>query len=576
MKIKSFWMLAVAGLMLSVTCNIKDYEEFPTDSTLSLPDNVITAVATGGNYSIDVTSNGTWAASVSAGIDWCALDNASGTGNGAIKVAVDENIALAPRNTTVTIAIKGSVIKQVAVKQASADTLLRIEPADLELTSVAGTYSAEVISNCPWTVAVNAEASAWCSVMPASGDGRVPISLVVTPNSGTQRAATVTVATVSGTLTAQLAVRQNMDAIGVSPTSITALVGANTYPVSVMTLEPATTWTAAVTPASATWCTLTPASGTGNGTMTVNVAENTSGASRAATVTVTSGETVKTVVVTQNEPLLTLDRTTISAMSPAASYTVNVTSDVNWTASVTPATATWCTVAPASGTNNGSFTVGLTRNATGAPRAATVTVTGNGLSRTIAVSQLEEGLGVMINGITWATRNLDVAGAFVATPGDKGKLYQWNNLTPHEYGSTSGWSTSIPTTDWQAANDPCPAGWRLPTTQEFNSSLTSGPSRWVVSSADNWNVAGMWVGPDAATATAASPGQAIFLPVTGYATVAFFGGTATSQNGDTHGYYWASNQVSLQNGWYLEFSTANPSVKEQTKRNGSAVRCVSQ
>jgi uncharacterized protein (TIGR02145 family) len=582
MKRKLFWMLAVAGLTLSAACNIKDYEEPTSDSTLSIPGNVINAVATGGDYAIDVTSNGTWAASVSAGADWCTLDNASGTGNGSIRVAVGENIALAPRNTTVTIAIKGAVIKQVAIKQASADTLLRVEPADLgAVNSMAGTYSAEVISNCPWTAAVNTEASAWCSVTPASGDGREPVSVMVTPNPGAQRAATITFATVSGGLTAQLVITQNMDAFGVDPTSITALVAAQTYPVSVTTLNPSTTWTADLAPATAvSWCSIAPAAGTGNGTINVNVVENTSGASRAATLTVTSEGASKTVVITQNEPTLLLSRTSLSVMSTAADYPINITANVSWTASVSPG-AGWCTVTPASGTGNGTLTVRVTENAAAA-RSATVTVTGNGLSRTLPVTQLEAGLGVSINGITWASKNVGAADAFVDNPGESGKLYQWDNNTAHDYGVGTGWATSASgATVWSAGSDPCPDGWRVPTKAEFDNSLLSSPKRWVAASSDNWNKAGMWIGPNAASATAVNPGQAIFLPVTGYATPPALFGNFTFAGQDTHGRYWLAEQSALSTASYFEWysgaeSDASYATGSVVKRAGNAIRCVSE
>jgi len=34
--------------------------------------------------------------------------------------------------------------------------------------------------------------------------------------------------------------------------------------------------------------------------------------------------------------------------------------------------------------------------------------------------------GVVINGVKWATRNVDKPGTFVANPEDFGMLYQWN------------------------------------------------------------------------------------------------------------------------------------------------------
>jgi mannan endo-1,4-beta-mannosidase len=80
---------------------------------------------------------------------------------------------------------------------------------------------------------------------------------------------------------------------------------------------------------------------------------------------------------------LTVAPATLSLASAASSAAVQVTSNVSW--SVTD-NATWISVAPASGTNNGSFTVSATAN-TGAARSGTVTVTGGGISRSIALTQ---------------------------------------------------------------------------------------------------------------------------------------------------------------------------------------------
>jgi uncharacterized protein (TIGR02145 family) len=57
-------------------------------------------------------------------------------------------------------------------------------------------------------------------------------------------------------------------------------------------------WVAGV-PSAATWCLLSDATGTGDGQFTVSVAENALFEERAATVTITSGELSKTVVVAQ-------------------------------------------------------------------------------------------------------------------------------------------------------------------------------------------------------------------------------------------------------------------------------------
>jgi len=62
--------------------------------------------------------------------------------------------------------------------------------------------------------------------------------------------------------------------------------------------------------------------------------------------------------------------------------------------------------------------------------------------------------GVIINGVKWATRNVDTHGIFAATPQDKGMLYNWTT-----------------------ANNVCPSGWRLPTREELNR-LANAENEW--------------------------------------------------------------------------------------------------
>ncbi len=86
--------------------------------------------------------------------------------------------------------------------------------------------------------------------------------------------------------------------------------------------------------------------------------------------------------------------------------------------------------------------------------------------------------GVVINGVTWATCNVDKPGTFVAKPENSGMLYQWNRnkawsaTTPAEGVAIKDWDiTTTEGTEWAKENDPSPVGWRIPTSEEMNSLL---------------------------------------------------------------------------------------------------------
>lgn len=101
----------------------------------------------------------------------------------------------------------------------------------------------------------------------------------------------------------------------------------------------------------------------------------------------------------------------------------------------------------------------------------TITILFNSCRKAVAVKQdsLTFDEGVMINGVKWATRNVDALGIFVTKPEDPGMFYQWNRKKAWSaIGKISGWDSSNPTGDsWAKANDPSPAGWRVPTAGEI-------------------------------------------------------------------------------------------------------------
>ncbi len=163
--------------------------------------------------------------------------------------------------------------------------------------------------------------------------------------------------------------------------------------------------------------------------------------------------------------------------------------------------------------------------------------------------------GVLINDVCWAEYNLDEPGRF-ANPGKPyGMLYQWNRkkgwpaITPD---SVSGWNSSLdPGGTWEPANDPCPAGWRMPSVEEIR--LLTDKAKVTYTEQ---------VGQDGALGsryTDIVTGNMLFLPITGY----------RDAQGIRHNvlwiHYWSSTDY-----WSLDRN----SIVQAPYAYGYSVRCV--
>ena len=169
---------------------------------------------------------------------------------------------------------------------------------------------------------------------------------------------------------------------------------------------------------------------------------------------------------------------------------------------------------------------------------------------------------VMINGVCWATSNVDMPGTFAEKPEDAGMFYQW--------GSNVGWSSTDPLTAsdgintwrdlsetvWLPEKNPCPAGWRVPTDIELGSltNTTYVTSGWTTEN-----------GIDGYCFTDIATGNSIFLPAAGHR----WGSNGTL---GADGNYWSSNYP-----YFLYFSSSMMVLGSSTsKKDGNCIRCVSE
>ncbi|MCL2041218.1 MAG: fibrobacter succinogenes major paralogous domain-containing protein [Bacteroidales bacterium] len=221
---------------------------------------------------------------------------------------------------------------------------------------------------------------------------------------------------------------------------------------------------------------------------------------------------------------------------------------------------------------------------------------------------------VMINGVCWATRNLDVGGGFVASPQEYGAYFQWGRKSDgHEDLDSPCWPLSPPCGDnadgavsvldgdgqvpcpgapcgyfirqatspydwrtpqdpalWNAGtenapektvNDPCPCGWRVPTHAEFQSLANTA---YV---AHDWDYTlGGYHFIDNAT------GNTIFLPVAGVRS--HYNGNLSSAG--TSGYYWSSSVTGTSASFlYISYGAVYP-TNSSGRTSGFSIRCVAE
>ncbi|MDR2836950.1 MAG: fibrobacter succinogenes major paralogous domain-containing protein [Bacteroidales bacterium] len=174
--------------------------------------------------------------------------------------------------------------------------------------------------------------------------------------------------------------------------------------------------------------------------------------------------------------------------------------------------------------------------------------------------------GVAINGVVWATRNVDAPGTFCTNPEDYGMLYQWNRpigwsssdpMTNSNGGTI--WDSSMPTGDtWEESNNVCPTGWRIPTEAEITSLNNSG-SVWTTVNGVNGRIYGS--------------GE----------TVVFFPAVADRYDNDgslnyqsSYRYYWSATAIGVSGAYTLYFNSSSSYITNGSRNYGFSVRCVAE
>lgn len=463
------------------------------------------------------------------------------------------------------------------------DPVLEVVETPIKATAAADDYTIDVESNGEWNASVEYDiepATGWITLEGGSGENNGTITLKLAANTEVATREAVIVITM-GELERNVPVEQyGVDVeLAVSTPAIDDVVAAGeSFPITVTSNH---TWTATE---ESDFISLTDPSGTGNGTFTITVDANTLVDPRDATVTVTpDGGEPATITIHQLgvDVVMGFD---LGGDIPefeaeGGDVDVNITANIKWTAI---SSENFASLAPASGTGDGTVKITVAENEDTEPRTAIITLAADGRDGVAPVTMEISQAGaippiktIVINNVEWAASNLVAYRQIGTAMDEKGCLFQYNS--PKAWANTgevdaSGWlpaPASGDRTPWAAENDPCPEGFRMPTRNDFTSLPYNTPAQRYKVDDGGW-----WFGPDAAALqpTVENPQGCIFFPVTGTR-----GTDPQTVTGSTNsGFYWASTTEDYRpNGQLFSWAnngTAGPTNKE--KNYACAVRCV--
>jgi hypothetical protein len=308
--------------------------------------------------SVTASAGCSWTASTTD--SWITISSgASGSGNGSVQFVIAQNTG-APRQGTATVANQPFTITQAGGCTSSIAPGSQTVPA----SGGPGSFNVTTAAGCPWTAAVNQDASSWLSITSgAGGTGPGSVQFAAAPNSSTARTGTITAAGQTFTV-----MQDSGCSVSVAPDTIAEPAVGGSQNVGVTT-APECSWTAS---SGVPWIAITPPdSGRGNGNVQLAIQGNT-GPARSGTASIGG----RTVTVNQENGC------TVS-IAPSAqpvlvgggtgSITVTTPADCPWTA--TSNNADWLTVtAGATGSGPGTVQFNAVPNTSGAPRTGTITI----------------------------------------------------------------------------------------------------------------------------------------------------------------------------------------------------------
>lgn len=294
----------------------------PTCTSFSISPTSAGPTAEAGSTGATVTGSpagctgGSWVASGNG--SWLTVSPASGSGSGAATVSWAQNTATSSRWGSATIANNGFTVTQGAAA-APTCTSFSISPTSANPGAAAGSQNVTITgapSGCTggnWTTSGN---GSWLTVSPASGTGSGAATVSWAQNSATSaRSDSTTIANIGFAVSQSGTASPACTSFSVSPTAVNPSAAPGSQNVTITGAPAGCTsgnWAAS---GNGSWLMVSPASGSGSGSVTASWTQNIATSSRFATATIAN----TSFAVTQSAPR--------TQWSPSLSNHVQVAAD---------------------------------------------------------------------------------------------------------------------------------------------------------------------------------------------------------------------------------------------------------
>jgi hypothetical protein len=346
----------------------------------------------GGTNSFQVSSRSSWSWILSPDASWVTSGElTTQSGDQLFTYSVSPNDSNRERSTEIRFVSNGGDVRYHIIRQQGADTVLSVGNRDFD--SGGGSYSFGVDSLTHWIWSADAS---WVTSSESSYQvGYATFSYSVSPNSSpSERSATITFTGPKGIPRTHTITQE-----GVTPTlsltdsneSFGPNGGSHSFAVN---SDTSWTWSD-----DASWVTSSESTTqSGNQTFSYSVSSNPTINSRTATITFTRGGITRTHTVSQDPPpSLSLSDSSQGFASEGGSHSFAVSSNTSWSWSWSD-DASWVTSSESTTqSRNQTFIYSVSSNPTVNSRNATITFTGDGITRTHTISQV----GLPLHAVTF-------------------------------------------------------------------------------------------------------------------------------------------------------------------------------